>query len=198
MNGVPRSTDPAERRRHLLDAVSRITSEPGLEDVSIREVAAAAGISPAQVQYYFRTKAEMLRLAYEHVCEKLAERVAKVDLSTGTVGQVLRRGIHAWLPLDDDPTAEARVWTTFAARAVVESEFARIETAITRDTRDRHARGIREAHASGEATADLDRKAARITVAILDAHLAQFFNNRGETSVPAPLADATLSRSTPN
>lgn len=63
MNGVPRSTNSAERRRHLLDAVLRITSEPGLEDVSIREMAAAAGVSPAQAQYYFRTKAEMLRLA---------------------------------------------------------------------------------------------------------------------------------------
>lgn len=69
--------------------------------ISIREVAAAAGVALAQVQHYFRTRAKVLRLACEHVCEKPAERVAKVDLGTGTTDQVLRRWLHSWLPPDD-------------------------------------------------------------------------------------------------
>jgi AcrR family transcriptional regulator len=44
-----------------------IVAERGLDDVSVREVASAAGVSIGTVQHYFRTKDDMLFTAFQDV-----------------------------------------------------------------------------------------------------------------------------------
>ena len=61
---VPSVTDDARQR--LLDALMTLIAERGLDQVSIREVAAAAGVSIGTVQYYCRSKDEMLQMTFEH------------------------------------------------------------------------------------------------------------------------------------
>jgi AcrR family transcriptional regulator len=47
---------------HVLEAVIDVIAERGLEAATMRNVAAAAGISLAQVQYYFHSKDNLTRL----------------------------------------------------------------------------------------------------------------------------------------
>jgi len=67
-------------------------------------VAATAGVSPTQVQYYFRSKDELVAAAFEHVGEGVErgveQRAHEVDRS-GNPREVLRRPLHLWLPLDE-------------------------------------------------------------------------------------------------
>ena len=43
------------RGDHLLDALVAVAAAGGMAAISVRAVAAEAGVSIAQVQYYFRT-----------------------------------------------------------------------------------------------------------------------------------------------
>lgn len=52
-------------QEQILDAVLEVAAGRGLEAVTVRSVAERAGVSPAQVQYYFRTKDQMLVSAFE-------------------------------------------------------------------------------------------------------------------------------------
>ena len=57
---MPRRVDHQLRRKQLADAVMRLAATEGLEEVSLRHVAAEAGVSTGMVQHYFRTKDEMM------------------------------------------------------------------------------------------------------------------------------------------
>ncbi|MGV7636496.1 TetR family transcriptional regulator, partial [Mycobacterium kansasii] len=53
---MPRSVDHEERRAQLADALARVAARDGLHAVSMRSVAAEAGVSLRLVQYYFTSK----------------------------------------------------------------------------------------------------------------------------------------------
>ena len=57
---MPKKVDHQERRTLIADALMRVAADQGLEAVSLRHVAAAAGVSSGMVQHYFRTKDEMM------------------------------------------------------------------------------------------------------------------------------------------
>lgn len=153
-------------RERVLDALQRIIAERGLDQVSIREVAAAAGVSIGTVQYYCRSKEEMLRIAYERVADEIIRRATTVD-PAGTVGQVLRRGLLQLLPLDGPRRTESLVYLAFAARACVTPWLAQLQHAKLAEFRTRCASALRRAQESGEAPPGLDVEAAAATIAAL-------------------------------
>src|SRR3954468_6510376 len=74
---MPKHVDHEQRRRQLAEAVVRIACSRGLQAVSMREVAAEAGVSLRLVQYYFHTKEELLAGTLRHLGEQLAARVQR-------------------------------------------------------------------------------------------------------------------------
>ena len=79
---MPKKIDHKARRLELTFALWRITRREGWDAISLRKVAAEAGVSMGMVQHYFTTKDEMLRFAIEmieeDVRELVRERVAKL------------------------------------------------------------------------------------------------------------------------
>ncbi|WP_158612966.1 TetR/AcrR family transcriptional regulator [Nocardiopsis sp. Huas11] len=124
---MPKRVDHQQRRAQIAEAVCSLVSARGLEAVSLRDVAAEAGISMGRVQHYFRTKDEMLLFVLEYVADRdvrgtrecLAAEPAPPS-PRAVVGSVLG-GL-----LDDDPRrVEAqRVGLAFLARALVEPRLA--------------------------------------------------------------------------
>lgn len=53
----------------------RITRRDGWDSISLRKVAAEAGVSLGMVQHYFATKDEMLRFAIEEMAEDTRQRI---------------------------------------------------------------------------------------------------------------------------
>ena len=72
---MPKQVDHHARRLDLLDALMRITRRDGWDGVSLRKVAAEAGVSMGMVQHYFATKDEMLRFAIEMMAEDVRARI---------------------------------------------------------------------------------------------------------------------------
>jgi AcrR family transcriptional regulator len=128
---MPKVVDRDAQRRAIGAALLAVVAERGLEEVSVRTVAAQAGRSPGAVQKYFRTKEEMLSLALDMAGEKTEQRMRAVDRS-GPPRQVLRRLVVATLPLDAERRAEGLVWDAFAAVAAHHPPFADVLREIDR------------------------------------------------------------------
>jgi len=128
---MPRKVDHTERRTLIADALTRLAATRGLEAVSLRHVAAEAGVSAGMVQHYFRTKDEMMAFALEVVRDRNQARVAA---EVATLGDdppprlLLRAMITAVLPLDDASRDVGRVALAFLAYTAVRPGL-RAETA---------------------------------------------------------------------
>jgi AcrR family transcriptional regulator len=114
------------RLRQLTDVVLGITATGGLDQVSVREVAGAAGVSIGTVQHYFATKDEMLVFAFRQVVERTRARVARIDAGTGP-RRALGAALRELLPLDQTRLAECRVYLAFAARAATSPALAAVQ-----------------------------------------------------------------------
>jgi len=62
----------AAMREAILDAACRAIVERGVEAVRMRDIAAAAGVSPTLPHYYFNTRSGLLREAFVHAEEAMA------------------------------------------------------------------------------------------------------------------------------
>lgn len=75
---MPKIVDHEARRREIAEALWRITRSDGWEAITLRGVAAEAGVSMGLVQHYFRSKDEMLLFALEIIVEDVRAEIRKV------------------------------------------------------------------------------------------------------------------------
>jgi len=119
---MPKKVDHQERRTLIADALMRVAADQGLESVSLRHVAAEAGVSAGMVQHYFRTKDEMMGFALSVVLERNQTRVSEAVAGLGDNPPprlMLRTMIAALLPLDAERRDDGRVALAFLAYTAV-------------------------------------------------------------------------------
>jgi AcrR family transcriptional regulator len=169
---VPKVVDHSARRRLIADALLHIAAERGIESVSLRQVAAAAGVSTGMVQHYFRTKDEMMAFAIEVVQNSVRSRLessardARPEASPATF---LRSLLHELLPRDRRRRDEARVMLAFLAYASVRPAAARGMRKDTKSLLNILTEGIASAQRQGRLRADADpADAARSFLALID------------------------------
>jgi AcrR family transcriptional regulator len=94
-----------ERRRQLIEAGSALFAEHAFEEISMREIAAAAGISKPLLYHYFPSKIELFKAA---VAEQAAElqRLIEPD-GDGSSFEQLTRSLDAYLGWIE---ANSRAW----------------------------------------------------------------------------------------
>ncbi len=119
---MPKQVDHDERRREIGDAVCRVMATRGLDAVSLRHVAAEAGVSMGRVQHYFATKDDMLLFAFRQISARVEERLGAVHSPDPRT--YLRGVLLELLPLSPAARAEAPVLAAFLAQAVVEPRLA--------------------------------------------------------------------------
>lgn len=131
---MPKTVDREEQRRQIGAALLQLVSDRGLDEVSVRTVAAASGRSAGAVQKYFRTKDEMLAFAAELVGERVERRMAEVDTSL-PLRRALRELILTTLPVDTERRAEATTQLAFAVHAAHHPRLAAIRHQVDQDIR---------------------------------------------------------------
>jgi AcrR family transcriptional regulator len=131
---MPKTVDREEQRRQIGAALLQLVSDRGLDEVSVRTVAAASGRSAGAVQKYFRTKDEMLAFAAELVGERVERRMAAVDTSL-PLRRALRELILTTLPVDTERRAEATTQLAFAVHAAHHPRLAAIRHQVDQDIR---------------------------------------------------------------
>jgi DNA-binding transcriptional regulator YbjK len=98
------------RRSELLDAAIHLIGAHGIDGVTHRAVAAAAGVPAASTSYYFRSKDELiheaLRTLAEREIERLRERRAALGEGVADLEQTTA-ALAAWI--EDQMSPEGRV-----------------------------------------------------------------------------------------
>ncbi|MFL1376312.1 MULTISPECIES: TetR/AcrR family transcriptional regulator [unclassified Nocardiopsis] len=194
---MPRKIDDHERRERrelLADALMRLAAAQGLEKVSLRHVAAEAGVSTGMVQHYFRTKDEMMTFAVTMVMDRIRERsTAQAAAAPPTSPRELVRALLSQiLPLDETRRLEGHVSLAFLAYAATKpsmvsglgEEAAQMRAFLADQVRAGGAEGVDPERAAAGLLALVDGLGLQVlsrqcdegeAVAALDAHLALIF-----------------------
>jgi AcrR family transcriptional regulator len=94
-----------ERHRQLLDAGTELFAEHAYEEISMRQIAAAAGVSKALLYHYFPSKLDLFKAAVAEAADTLSRLIE--PSGAGTPLEQLTASLDAYLGWIE---ANARTW----------------------------------------------------------------------------------------
>jgi AcrR family transcriptional regulator len=170
---MPKKVDHHARRATIAEAAWQVSAHGGIEAVTMRHVAAAAGMSLGQVQHYFTTKDELLAHAHDLIVDQIAARVSDRDHPPGAEDpeprDTIRDTLTELLPLDDARRTEAHFLLMFLARSAVSPDFAARLRKAHADLHTFLDDQLRRAQRRGTVPVHLDpAREARTLLAVLD------------------------------
>ncbi|MFI7641408.1 TetR/AcrR family transcriptional regulator [Nonomuraea sp. NPDC049400] len=159
---MPLKVDHEERRKQIAEAVLRIAEGQSLREVTMRGVAAEAGVSLRLVQYYFQSKDALLVDALERLSAQLDARMrqsiaaAEAPPTPRTIVTAVLTNI---LPIDAESRRIARTYAAFYSFVLSDPQFAEKHGTPQPDTLEAFlAKQIRAAQQAGEVPAEVDPK----------------------------------------
>lgn len=106
MPGRPAVAAEEDVRSALLDAAGKLFLKHGFERVTARQIAAAAGTTPAMIHYYFTNKLGLFRAMLDRAITPLRERLAalpqaddSLDVSTLITMHMRMVAANSWIPV---------------------------------------------------------------------------------------------------
>ncbi|GAA2078538.1 TetR/AcrR family transcriptional regulator [Aeromicrobium halocynthiae] len=115
---MPRFVDHEARRREIAAALWRVVRTQGVEQTSVRAVAAEAGWSAGALRHYFATQDDLHAFALRSMLEQTVVRVRRwLASEDGSPTERAVTLVEELLPLDDERRSECLVWYAFADRA---------------------------------------------------------------------------------
>jgi TetR/AcrR family transcriptional regulator, transcriptional repressor of bet genes len=151
--------DVERQQAEIAEAVWRLAARSGLEAVSVREVAAEAGVSAGRVQHYFRTKDAMLlygmRLAQDRMETRIFDRLRRLP-DEASAEDILRAAIDELLGDHPDTRLVRRVGIAYLGRAMEDRHVAEVLFGDDAELRELAATAVRAAQAAHRAAPDLD------------------------------------------
>lgn len=157
---MPKIVDHAERKRRLVEAVWSLAVRDGLEGVTLRKVAAEAGVSMGQVQHYYRAMDELVRDAMERSVLELNARIESSIAAIEAAGaeDVLRQCLYAMVRLDEESVRLIRFSLAVLGRAMSDPSIAKVMAPTDDELRDFTAGLITAARAERGVERDADAK----------------------------------------
>jgi AcrR family transcriptional regulator len=116
---MPKTVNHSIRRSDLAQTAARMIAARGLAGASLRDVAAAGGVTTGAVTHYFPGRTDLIAAAYDKVMGRLIDRLEE----PAGHGELLAT-LASYLPHDPDSEAEWRVWLAFSAEALVNPDLA--------------------------------------------------------------------------
>jgi AcrR family transcriptional regulator len=151
--GSAEATGTADQRRaQMMAAALEVISERGYADTRIADVADRAGISPALVIYYFKTKDQLLTEAirqYEDSWYAVGQRrMAELPTSAARIEEIVAMSC---LPeADPEPASSWQLWLDFWAQAARHPEVASVRRKSDERWRDEITALVVAGQAAGE------------------------------------------------
>ncbi len=82
--GRPTDEQAGKIREGILNAAEELFAQKGFAGTPIREIAEAAGITPAMIHYYFGNKKALLRSVLDRTLQPLSLAIAELDSGTSS------------------------------------------------------------------------------------------------------------------
>ncbi|TQM14430.1 TetR/AcrR family transcriptional regulator [Pseudonocardia kunmingensis] len=208
---MPRQVDHDLRRRQIAEAVWRLATRGGLEDVTLRQVAAEADVSARLLQYYFGTRDQLLLGALEILNtdaeQRARQRLAALGAAPGTRA-IVRGVLLEMLPLDEERRNRHLTYVAYFVRFLADPNLGAVVRDAPLALEELVADLLRRGQNLGEVRADVDaraeasflvagadglqsgvllgQRAPEQAVALIDHQLARIFP--GTTDEPEPAA----------
>lgn len=126
---MPAVVDHEARRRAVAEVTANLVAKAGIEAVTVREVAQAAGYSTAIVSHYFSSKVELLFYTYRATVLRAHQRM-EAALEAG--GGAVRPYLAALLPLNAEQRRDWLVWFAFWTMAIADQTLSGEQQARSR------------------------------------------------------------------
>ncbi|WP_022907073.1 TetR/AcrR family transcriptional regulator [Curtobacterium sp. B18] len=117
---MARSIDLDGRRRTVSVAAFRVLARDGLGALSVRNVAAEAGLPPSTVRYVFPTQSSLREHTITLVFDRTRERIAAIPDGL-PARERARRILLELLPLDDERVIELEVYLALGNAALTDA-----------------------------------------------------------------------------
>ena len=135
---VPKLVDHDVRRREIAQAVWAVIAERGIEGVTLRCVAAEAGVSVGRIQHYHASREELVRDSCRELLKAATQRFEAAGDATPV--ERLRRLILGRIPTTPEFAIGTSIWLAYEAKSVDDPVIAEL---VQRG----HAGGVQEAAA---------------------------------------------------
>ena len=122
---MPKIVDHDERRRVIVEALWRVVARDGAHEVSVRHVAAEAGMPKSSIGHYVGTMPQLLGLAVEQLIEENTRRVMELDLLDLDVDKVTE-ALCTLVPVTQRRRHISGVWLLLVSQAGADEEFAEV------------------------------------------------------------------------
>lgn len=144
---MPRPSVEAARREQILSAACDVVSEIGFRSLRVADVAKRAGTSTGTVHYYFDTKTDLMRAAFEWNFAQSLDRRRHLLEQHEDPRHRLRAFVESYLPGDGQTVRAWHVWAELWVEALhdtglqelneqVYGEWRRLVAGIVRDGQD--------------------------------------------------------------
>ncbi|WP_405086476.1 TetR/AcrR family transcriptional regulator [Microbispora sp. NBC_01389] len=156
---MPKQVDHDERRRRLTEALLRIAGTRGLRAVSMREIAAEAGVSLRVVQYYFTNKQALLDSGLAELGARMDRRVRqRAAATTGgpSTRDLFAAVLGAILPSDEQSRLDSLAWTAYYTAALTDPALAATGLTLPNALEDFLTTRLTTAQQAGDITPDRD------------------------------------------
>lgn len=140
MRGMPRYVDHAERRRHMAATAAALVGDHGLDALTFRKVAQAAGSSTTVLTHYFADKHDLMLSTFEIVAERSGTRFDAARAAGGGLCDCL----EALLPLDGERQTDWRLLTCYWGLAISDQRLAEAQAQHVRSAQRRIEVMLRE------------------------------------------------------
>jgi AcrR family transcriptional regulator len=146
---MPRPSVEAARREQILAAACDVVSEIGFKSLRVADVAARAGTSTGTVHYYFATKTELMRAAFEWNFARSLDRRRDLLLEHEDPRLRLRAFVESYLPGDPETVRAWRVWAELWVEALHDTDLQELNEQVYGEWRRLMAGIIRDGQVAG-------------------------------------------------
>jgi AcrR family transcriptional regulator len=146
---MARPSVEAERREQILEAACEVVAEAGFRSLRIADVAERAGMSTGTVHYYFTTKSDLVRAAFEWNFLRSQERRAPLFEQHDDPRSRLRSVVESYLP--GHATRQSwHVWVELWVEALHDGELQELNERVYGEWRRTVAGIVRDGQAAGQ------------------------------------------------
>lgn len=134
---MPKIVDHDERRKVIVEALWRVIARDGAHEVSVRHVAAEAGMPKSSIGHYVGTMPQLLTLAVRELEQSNTDHILALglfDLDVDKVTEIL----YTLVPVSDRRRQMSGVWLVLAVHSTTDPDLA----AVLHDLNNRMTDGL--------------------------------------------------------
>ena len=189
---MPKIVDHDERRRVIVEALWRVVARDGAHEVSVRHVAAEAGMPKSSIGHYVGTMPQLMGLAVDQLVQENTDYLLSLDLMDMDA-EMATEVLYTLVPVSERRRHMSGVWLLLAAQAGADPEFAEVLHRLNASVAEGIGELLRAMQQRGlvDSDRDIDRETRRLH-ALIDGLALQCMTDpslRSETDVRAILRD---------